>query len=691
MQVTARSRRNHFWFGTEKRAQFIPTPNSGADESPSGWDSGGTLLNGGGFQLNSFGSHKEYVFEWPSSSSRQMAQLMRDYKNGSYGRGLIYFHDPLTFDTNVLPAMWADPSIGIGLEGSSLIYGLDPVSVPTTNRDINDLPVASAQYNLASIASGWRADDSLFIPIPEGFSLVLGAMYTFTGTGAVYYRTQATDGALGALTVLSPVGNGDSDILNTVISGSGLAGIRIQVGRTSAVSSTVTLTAMCARLIETSATVSTVMATNVFTNPRCVASGGTVEVRRNLATNPKCGTGTSRWGVNTGTGGVASGARVTGLAALGFPVDTGYRATWTTGATSNTGIIYSDSTVVQNTAYSVGVSILATKSMSMRVRLVWRTTVGGSVISQVNGPVVVVAAGVVTLVQIANATAPATAANLSLVIEQTDAAAQPGPGDAITASAVLIEAGSALRPYFDGDGPSPDPDLTPAWLGAVNGSASVLNGQEVSGVFTSGDCAAYRTTSGKVKVSRKIGSGNAYARFFVANAPGTTTAIITRDAVGGTMPEDPRLYDNQINTNSVPLAPSGGGEFRITTAATGWDIGRNIIVRPGYNSAPLATDWAVYSMPAIICDVYNGPAFSGSTPSDSYDYRWTGAVDNSTSQQITQLTELNDIKRVPWLGGQGHSGCRFINNPTYIANTGVNGGQIGFSASFREVGSWVNG
>lgn len=42
-----------------------------------------------------------------------------------------------------------------------------------------------------------------------------------------------------------------------------------------------------------------------------------------------------------------------------------------------------------------------------------------------------------------------------------------------------------------------------------------------------------------------------------------------------------------------------------------------------------------------------------------------------------------------WFGGQGHSGCRFVGNPTYINNTSVNGGQIGYAATLKEVGSWI--
>lgn len=115
------------WFGTHAGGmRWMPTPLSGAEMSPEGWESGGTLLNGGGYQQNSFGSHKTYTFEWPSSSSREAAAKMKAYADGTYGRGLIYFVDPLIYDQNVLPAQWADPSMVLDYEGASHVYGEDP-------------------------------------------------------------------------------------------------------------------------------------------------------------------------------------------------------------------------------------------------------------------------------------------------------------------------------------------------------------------------------------------------------------------------------------------------------------------------------------------------------------------------------------------------------------------------------------
>lgn len=251
MAFIAEERRKKFWFGTENRAEFFPTPNRGADVSPTGWEAGGTLLNGGGYQLNSFGSHKNFIFEWPGSSAREVAQKMKSYADGTYGRGLIYFIDPLTWTTNMLPAQWADPSMALGYEGASLVYGVDPVSVPTSGWESNDLPVNSAYYNLGSIATGWRGkEEAVFIPIPSGHTLALGSFHSQTGTGRVYYREQATNGALGTIAELTPLANNASQVVNTSVSGANLAGVWLYVGKSAAGAGSVTLSGMSGRIIE---------------------------------------------------------------------------------------------------------------------------------------------------------------------------------------------------------------------------------------------------------------------------------------------------------------------------------------------------------------------------------------------------------------------------------------------------------
>lgn len=252
---------NKLFFGTVNRMVWFPTPLSSAASSPIGMESGGNLVNGGGYQYNSFGSHKEYAYEWGGAAAREAAQLMKSYADGTYGRGLIYFVSPLSYSTNVLPAFWADPSMGLGYEGASLVYGLDATSVPTTSWGINELPVLSAYYDLATTAVGWRGEEqAVFVPIPTGYILSVGAFYTATGSAKVFYRTQSSSGGLGTATALTGLANDATEIVNTDISGADVIGVWLYVGKSSSSAGTITLSGMIARLRESSADQSTISA-----------------------------------------------------------------------------------------------------------------------------------------------------------------------------------------------------------------------------------------------------------------------------------------------------------------------------------------------------------------------------------------------------------------------------------------------
>lgn len=50
-----------------------------------------------------------------------------------------------------------------------------------------------------------------------------------------------------------------------------------------------------------------------------------------------------------------------------------------------------------------------------------------------------------------------------------------------------------------------------------------------------------------------------------------------------------------------------------------------------------------------------------------------------------------DFKDISWTwhSGMGHSGSRFTGPPTYVPTNGVAGGMASFSATFREVGDWL--
>lgn len=233
--------------------EMFATPLRGAESTPSAWSANGTLLNGGGFGFNSFGSHKRYTYEWPSTSTPQDAQKMKSYFDGTYGRGLVYFLEPGIYGTNVLPASWADPSKSVRNDAPSLVYDVEPSAVPTSGSGANDLPVQSAQYDLSTVSprSTPTPDSSVFIPIPPGHTLLVGAFYSATGSGGVFASPVNQNGAVEAAVRLTPKGNTDPEIVTDEFSGN-IRGVRLWVGREDALPSLVTLTAMCARLLETS-------------------------------------------------------------------------------------------------------------------------------------------------------------------------------------------------------------------------------------------------------------------------------------------------------------------------------------------------------------------------------------------------------------------------------------------------------
>lgn len=243
-----------FWFGTENRMGWIPAPMAGAGSTPSGWGTTGSLLTGGGFAAHSWDTHKEYSFEWNAASSPRVAQLMKSYRDGTYGRGLLYFLDPSTYETNILPARWADPSMALGSESPSLLYGVTATSQITSGGDANMLPVNSARYNVTTAAATTpAADDSLFVPIPEGYTLYLGAFYTFTGTAGIWATPVNANGTNGTAVKLNALGNGSTVMYGNTFGGT-IKGVRLWLGRSSTAASTLVIAAMSARLVKTSAT-----------------------------------------------------------------------------------------------------------------------------------------------------------------------------------------------------------------------------------------------------------------------------------------------------------------------------------------------------------------------------------------------------------------------------------------------------
>lgn len=239
------------WFGTEQFMQWIETPLSGATSNPESWRTGATYLNGGGFVTHAWNSHKTYDYSWRNSSARQAAQTMKSYRDGTYGRGLIYFVDPLTYDTNVLPARWADPSMALEYEGPSHVSGEDPVLVPATGFQRNHYPVQQVRYDLTRVPSGFREEDSVFIPVPEDHGILFGAVYSSTGSGGVFVAPTFSGGVVGAPFQLPPQDPAAENVMSPIPAyvGGLVSGVRLYFGKSDEGVASVTVGALSARIV----------------------------------------------------------------------------------------------------------------------------------------------------------------------------------------------------------------------------------------------------------------------------------------------------------------------------------------------------------------------------------------------------------------------------------------------------------
>lgn len=132
-----------------------------------------------------------------------------------------------------------------------MIYGYEPEGVPTSGWKTNNLPITSAYYNLnGGVEAGYRGDDdSLFIPIPQGYSLAIAAFYTTTGTAGLYYSPVAEGWTLDAPVLVPQTENNTATPLLHLVPGTGREGVRLWIGRPDMTPSTITLSALYACLI----------------------------------------------------------------------------------------------------------------------------------------------------------------------------------------------------------------------------------------------------------------------------------------------------------------------------------------------------------------------------------------------------------------------------------------------------------
>ena len=385
------------------------------------------------------------------------------------------------------------------------------------------------------------------------------------------------------------------------------------------------------------------MLTNLATNPSFETASGTVEVARNLAVNPSfeavSGTVEARrnqFPVPRPAAGNATFANMTastGTADGPSVAPTQYWRGTASAVTSSTGV---------DTTANATTTAAGTKTLSAWVRSSLAHSVnlgaigaGAAGVTTVSQPTVVLAANTWTRVSF---TGTFTATGLvGLRVRNVGAVSMP-IGGTFDIGAVMVEDGPALLPFFDGVA-SPDTDLTAAWTGAVNNSASVLNGVGVDNTTNPGPSVAraFSSTGWASAGSKSLRivpiAESANTSMFVAGSSSALTGLGVTFVAGQTytVMAKCRLLAAQTGT-----LDGSARKIRVTYDGTG---GSNFFSAAAPNAAGVTTLSITFTVPAdatncrvhlyngalqgngdvwwddllIVQGAYAGPYFDGST------------------------------------------------------------------------------
>lgn len=243
---------NQMWIGIpSSHMQWVPCPSIDSTITRQRYIERIQFQNGGGDVARSPQYQLEYNLNMTGLANElEGIDAINHFASGFYGDGYIYVAHPALFESNMLGAAWSSPGLIEG--GWANIY---PTTTPTFSN------TASNSYNQPLRSATWSVTSAIntpikkfTIPIPEGYTLNLGASGSRTGTAVVQVRTIAVDNATfgtSNLTLLSPT---SSTRMNATFSGASYCAVDVYITRTSTATSTITLTSMMAQLYKTGTT-----------------------------------------------------------------------------------------------------------------------------------------------------------------------------------------------------------------------------------------------------------------------------------------------------------------------------------------------------------------------------------------------------------------------------------------------------
>lgn len=141
------------YFGNANFQTWIVAPQTGLKASTVGWSSEQQLLNGRSFVKRSQASHRRFDASWigdmNSTAIADSLHTIKDFSDGIYGAGPVYWLDPYADDTNILPPHWASPGLTQN-DWPSLVPNASNVSTTFDSVSYaNNFPLVAPTYTFA--------------------------------------------------------------------------------------------------------------------------------------------------------------------------------------------------------------------------------------------------------------------------------------------------------------------------------------------------------------------------------------------------------------------------------------------------------------------------------------------------------------------------------------------------------------
>lgn len=179
------------WFGTKEKMQWIEAPAVDVGATKLGYEAQASFISGGAWVRRSKVAAKQYSLSWNMKRYEEIQPLL-DFADGIYGNGYLYYVDPFITGRNVFPSYWATPAQNY-YDGPMIVNNTRPTLI-NNGSSLNGYPVESAQFTVTSTAKV----PSVFIPIPQGYTIYIGAH------GAV----QSGNASVTVTPVISSIANG---------------------------------------------------------------------------------------------------------------------------------------------------------------------------------------------------------------------------------------------------------------------------------------------------------------------------------------------------------------------------------------------------------------------------------------------------------------------------------------------------